>query len=265
LTKARFLRDPLNPRSEERVFATGDLGRYRPDGQVEILGRNDRQLKIRGFRIEPAEIEHALETHPLVRQSIVLLRPNRRGDALLAAYVVFRDSMAVSREEVFDFARERLPSHMVPQAVIPVAAIPLTPNGKVDVRLLPPVEEVRPELATTFVPPRNEVEQLIAEIWREELGLERVGVHDNFFDLGGHSLLAVKIHHRLRAKEQNNVALLDLFRFPTINALARHCGGESPEIPDVRSIRQRAESQAQALESRQQWMKALRKTAENGL
>jgi amino acid adenylation domain-containing protein len=251
LTASRFLLDPLNPSSGARAFRTGDLGRYRVDGVVEILGRMDRQVKVRGFRVEPAEIEQVLESHPDVRRRVVLLRPNPRGESVLAAYVEPASDRALSQQEVLRYVRERLPNYMVPQVVLSVPAIPLTPNGKIDVAALPTLEGVRPELEEEFVAPRTELEALVSGIWCEELGLEGVGVNDNFFDLGGHSLLAVRVHQRLREQGQTDVTLLDLFRFPTVSTLARHLGGKGVTKPDDTSMRQRVRKQSAALERTQ--------------
>ncbi|MCP4654216.1 MAG: amino acid adenylation domain-containing protein, partial [bacterium] len=178
----RFTPCALSRRDGERVYRTGDLGRYLPDGNLEYAGRADRQIKIRGFRIEPGEIEAALGEHQGVGQAVVVLRQER-----LVAYLVPQGSLPAT-DVLRSFLRSRLPDFMVPAAFVELAALPLTPNRKVDFQALPMPERARPE-ETGYVAPRDPQEQLLAAIWAEVLGIDRVGVHDNFFDAGGHSLL----------------------------------------------------------------------------
>jgi acyl carrier protein len=190
-----------------------------PDGEIEFLGRIDQQVKIRGFRIELGEVESALNDHPAVRQSAVVLREDVPEQKLLAAYVV-PEGTAPSHRELRAFVRQMLPGYMVPSAFVLLDELPLTPNGKVDRQALPVPEDLRAQLDTEFVAPRGTLEEQLAEIWGQVLGIEQVGVHDNFFELGGHSLLATRVVSRVREIIGVEVPLLSLFEEPTVVGLA---------------------------------------------
>jgi amino acid adenylation domain-containing protein len=239
----------LRPASCVRLYATGDLARFRPDGAIEFLGRRDQQVKLRGFRIELGEIEAALRQHPAVRASAVVVREDTPGDARLVAYVVpaederrttnderaederrttndeRADASFVPRPsslapELRDFLAARLPAYMVPSAFVLLDALPTTPNGKLDHRALPAPGHVRSEPEDTFVAPRTGIEQEVARIWGELLGVERVGVNDNFFALGGHSLLMTQIVSRIWAALDVEVPIQSFFQDPTVAGLA---------------------------------------------
>jgi hypothetical protein len=190
LTAERFLADPFRPGS--RLYRTGDLARWRSDGNLEFLGRNDHQVKVRGFRIELGEIESVLCRHPAVKEAVTLARELRAGDVRLVAYVVPRSGQVITSTELRRHLRGSLPEYMVPQHVIELEKLPLSPSGKVDRRALSaPFATPAPEAAVE--PPRSESEQLLAKIWTAALGTSRVGLRDNFFDLGGHSLLCLEV------------------------------------------------------------------------
>jgi len=227
LTAERFIPDPFGAEPGQRLYRTGDLGRLRSDGRLEILGRLDHQVKVRGFRIEPGEIEAVLARHPGVRQAVVTARDLGAGDRRLAAWLVPRGE-APAAVELRAFLREHLPEYMVPSHFVALAELPLTPNGKVDRRALPEPGEARQAPAQGFVAARGRGERSLAAIWREVLGLEQVGVRDNFFDLGGHSLLLAEVQGRLASVLGREVHLVDLFRHPTVESLARFLG-EEPE------------------------------------
>jgi acyl carrier protein len=176
-----------------RLYKTGDLACYQPDGNITFLGRIDDQVKIRGFRIELGEVEAILSQHPAVHEAIVMVREETSGDRRLVAYVVPRPEQPPTVSTLRRFLREKLPEYMVPAAFVLLEQLPLTRNGKVDRRALP-----KPERQGAFVAPRSPVEERLAGMWAEVLGLERVGIHDNFFELGGHSLLATQVISRLR-------------------------------------------------------------------
>ncbi|MFV1966849.1 MAG: amino acid adenylation domain-containing protein, partial [Pirellulaceae bacterium] len=182
----------LTQRPDDRVYKTGDRGRYLPHGDVEILGRLDTQVKIRGFRIELGEIEATLTTHPAVRQAVVIVREEDPGRKRLVAYLVPAEAQEPTTGELWQFLQQKLPEAMVPAAFVTLESLPLTPRGKVDYKALPAPDSTRPELAETYVAPRTELETQLAEIWTDVLAVDRVGVEDNFFALGGHSLLAVQ-------------------------------------------------------------------------
>jgi amino acid adenylation domain-containing protein len=213
LTAERFVPDPFG--SGERLYRTGDLARWQRDGNLEFLGRIDQQLKIRGFRVEPGEIEAVLAAHPAVREAAVVARQDPGTAARrLVAYV----AGTVTAGELRAAVRERLPDYMVPSAFHFLEALPLTPSGKIDRRGLPDLEAVGEEAGS--VPPRTPLEEEIAAIWRQVMNVERVGVHDSFFDLGGHSLLAVRLLARIRRQLGRDLPLASLFAGPTIAHLA---------------------------------------------
>jgi amino acid adenylation domain-containing protein len=239
LTADRFIPDP--ERTGDRLYRTGDLARWRADGWLEYLGRIDHQVKIRGMRIEPGEIEAALAAFPAVRDAVVLARQDRPGDRRLVAYLVV-DLMSgdgsLPLDELRGFLRERLPEPLVPSAFVLLDILPLTANGKLDRRALPAPESG--PAAAPAVLPRNETEEAIAAAWREALGLESVGVDDSFFDIGGHSLLVVQVHRRLIPLFPG-LAVVDLFRYPTISALAGYLSRETVDQISLEQTRERAE------------------------
>jgi hypothetical protein len=218
LTAERFAPDPFARSKGNRVYRTGDLARYRADGNIEFLGRLDNQVKIRGHRIELGEIESALRQKARVAEAVALYFEQGAAAGRLVAYVVLEQSGVVTVEEMRSYLRERLPEYMVPAVYVILESIPLTPNGKVDRRSLPP-----PDLGESDerqVAPRTEVEKELARIWSEVLGLERVGVLDNFFDLGGHSLLVTQMTARVNSRFSAEVPLRSFIQSPTIAGLA---------------------------------------------
>ena len=217
LTAERFIPNAFSAEVGARLYRTGDLARYLADGNLEFLGRLDHQVKVRGLRIELGEIEAVLSSHPEITESVVLVQQDKQGEKRLVAYVVCENKPANSA--LRSYLRERLPEYMVPQAFVSLPALPLTANGKVDRRALQPVK-FEGENGVPHVPPRNEVERIITDIWQKVLGVQRVGIHDNFFDLGGHSLLAVQIHRNITAALQSELSVMEMFRYPTVDSLA---------------------------------------------
>jgi amino acid adenylation domain-containing protein len=236
--------------SLERLYKTGDLARYLPDGAIEFLGRMDNQVKIRGFRIELGEIEAVLVQHPMVREVIVLAREEGDTQKQLVGYVVPNSARNLTTDELRSYLKQRLPDYMVPSIFVLLEALPLLPNGKVNRRALPLPESVRPVLAAAYEAPRSEVERAIATVWREVLQLEKVGIHDNFFDLGGHSLLIVQVHSKLRKIFNSNLSVVELFQNPTISALAQHINQNSEKQSSFIPIHDRAKKQVEALKQR---------------
>jgi amino acid adenylation domain-containing protein len=230
LTAERFLADPFAVESGARMYRTGDLARWMEDGNLELLGRVDNQVKIRGFRIELGEIEARLRTHPGVREGVVVARPDASGEKRLVAYFVAREQSELSEPrfahllaaDLRKTLAADLPPYMVPAAYVRLAALPLSPNGKVDRKRLPEPERGRPEHLPPLVAPRDAVEEVVAGIWAEVLGLDVVGVDDPFLDLGGHSILAARVQARLAEVLPFDVALRDLFDNGTVAKLARH-------------------------------------------
>ena len=219
LTAERFLPDPFAAASGARVYRTGDLARRLPGGDLEFLGRIDQQVKIRGFRIEPREVEAQLSLHPSVRQAAVAAREVAPGDQRLLAWVVSTDGSTPDGAELREFLGRRLPSYMVPSAFFSVAGLPLTPSGKVDLQALA-VPEGGWRSERGYVVPRTPVEEALAGIWSELLGVDRVGVEDDFFDLGGHSLLAVRLMMKLRKVFKVELPMRSSFEATTIGEMA---------------------------------------------
>lgn len=220
LTEERFLWLKLATSQRERLYRTGDVARYRSDGSVELLGRADHQVKLRGFRIELGEIETVLEQHPAVQQAVVIAREDTVGDKRLVAYIQPKAGTTIAIGELRQHAQAHLPYYMVPSALVMLDRLPQTPNGKVDRRALPAPEQDQLEAADTFVAPRSELEEIVAGAWAQTLGVQQIGIHDNFFALGGHSLLALQITSRLHAALQVELSLRHFFEAPTVARLA---------------------------------------------
>ena len=220
LNEEKFILDPFSNELGARLYKTGDKARYLPDGKIEFLGRLDNQVKIRSFRIELGEIEAVLTTYPEVRETVVIAREDVPGDKRLVAYVVSgNDSLSVS--QLRSYLKQKLPDYMLPSAFITLETMPLTLNGKINRRALPALNSGSRQSETDFVAPSTPTEELLTGIWAEVLGIERVGVHDNFFDLGGHSLLATKVVSRVREAFSVELPLLSLFSSPTVADLAQ--------------------------------------------
>ena len=218
--QSRFVPNPFRDDPRDLLYHTGDRGRYGIDGELEVLGRLDDQVKIRGVRIEPGEVAAVLARHPAVRQSAVIAREDAPGDRRLVAYVVAAPGRALAASELRSSAQRHLPEYMVPSAFVMLEALPLTVNGKLDRRALPAPDAAGETPGTGYVAPRTPLEEITARIWAEVLGVDRVGVHDGFFDLGGHSLLATQVISRLRAECQTELPIRTLFDRPTVAALA---------------------------------------------
>ncbi|MCP4657472.1 MAG: amino acid adenylation domain-containing protein, partial [bacterium] len=217
LTAERFVPDPFSDQPGVRLYRTGDLARWRGVGTIEFVGRVDHQVKLRGYRIELGEIEVVLEQHPRVNQAVAVLREDRPGDRRLVVYLVSKDIASLGVSEVEDYLSSRLPAYMVPSAIVMLESLPRTPTGKVDRKALP-APDLR-DRAAGFVAPRNGTEEVLCAIWGDVLGLERVGVHDDFFALGGHSLLATQLTSRIRSTLEIEVRLRDIFDHPTVSKL----------------------------------------------
>ena len=217
LTAQRFIASPFV--AGDRLYKTGDLARYLADGTIEYLGRNDSQVKIRGFRIELGEIEARLRGHASVREAVVLAREDAPGEKRLVAYYTAREAGEVSAEELRSHLLESLPEFMVPAAYVRLAELPLTPSGKLDRQALPAPDDSA-HIARQYEPPSGAVEETIARIWSDVLGVERIGRHDNFFELGGHSLLAIRLLSRLRRDLEIELSLRDVFASPVLRELA---------------------------------------------
>ncbi len=221
LTGEAFIPDRFGGAPGKRLYKTGDLARFLPDGNIEFLGRMDDQVKISGFRIEPGEIESALLDHPAVRTALVTTGKEESGVAFLAAYIVLHRDQTVSKEEIRSFLKTKLPDPMLPSALVVLHEMPLTPHGKIDRNALPDPESARMERETDYEPPRDETEAAIAEAWAVVLGAKNIGVHDNYFALGGDSIKAIQVIYLLNQKELT-LDMRDLFQYPVIRDLAPH-------------------------------------------
>ncbi|HEY0079202.1 MAG TPA: amino acid adenylation domain-containing protein [Pyrinomonadaceae bacterium] len=228
-TSEKFIPHPFKADGEARLYRTGDIVRYLPDGQIEFLGRRDHQVKIRGYRIEIAEVEAAISQHERVREALVVAREGAAGEKRLVAYVL--PSGEATSGELRDYLKAKLPEYMIPSAFVMVDAWPLTPSGKVDRKALPAPS--RDEAEGAFVEPRTPTEEQLAGIWGRLLGVERVGALDNFFELGGHSLLATQLMSRVREGFGVDLPLRSLFEEPTVEGFARlierETGGRATE------------------------------------
>jgi amino acid adenylation domain-containing protein len=220
LTEQKFIPNSFSNEPGDRLYKTGDLGRYLPDGTIEFLGRVDDQVKIRGFRIELGEIEAVLGQHPAVQETVVIHREDFPGNKRLVAYVVVNQTSAPTVSQLHQVLKQKLPEYMIPSAIVKLEALPLTPNGKVDRRALLASDTARPELQSAFVAPRDTLELQVTQIWEDVLNVRPIGVTDNFFTLGGHSLLAVRLIALLQQQFGQNLPLATLFQAPTIEHLA---------------------------------------------
>jgi len=253
LTNAKFISNPFSNEPEARLYKTGDLARYKPDGTIEFLGRLDYQVKLRGFRIELGEIEAVLSKHLAVREVVVLAREEASGKQLVA-YVVPDLDQTPTTIELRNYLKERLPEYMLPAVFMLLDALPLTPNGKVDRRALPAPQTLR-LIAADYQAPRSELEQAIASVWQEVLNLEKVGINDNFFDLGGHSLLMVQVNSKLREVLTRDLSIVEMFQNPTINFLVQYLTQKPEDVPSFQPMRDRVQKQIEAFERRKQLLK----------
>jgi aspartate racemase len=219
LTKEKFIANPFSADPTSRLYKTGDLARYLPDGNIEFLGRIDDQVKIRGFRIELGEIESVLGQYGAIRQAVVLAREDHPGDKRLVAYAVASPGSNPSASELRSYLQQKLPEYMIPSAYLVLDELPLTPNGKVDRKALPAPDQTRPELNEAFTAPRTATEAVLAGIWSEVLKVDKVGIHDNFFDLGGHSLLAVRVANLIKKRIGRTVRVSSIFQAPTVERM----------------------------------------------
>ncbi len=253
LTAERFIANTFGNSKCDRLYKTGDLARYLPDGNIEFIGRLDNQVKIRGFRIELSEIETVLCQHPEVQQAVVLLREDKR----LIAYIVPKQKQTPSVSNMHRFLREKLPEYMMPSAFVILKVLPLMPNGKVNRSALPEPDGYRPELEATYQPPQTEIEEAIAIIWQEALNVQKVGINDNFFELGGHSLLIVQIHSKLRQLFNQDLSITDLFEHPTISSLVKFLSPEKSEESSLEESHHRAKSRMNERQLRTQFRQKL--------
>jgi len=229
MTAERFLPDSFSPEAGARLYKTGDLARHLTDGKIEFLGRIDHQVKIRGYRIELGEIEARLSSHPAVQQCVVIAHEVETGEKRLGAYLVCDRNLEPSASEMRGYLKERLPEYMLPTWFVLLDQMPLTPNGKVDRQALAALEVKWSDERAEYVAPRTATEEILAGIFQEVLKLDRVGVHDNFFDIGGHSLLATQVISRVRSTFEVSVEVGSIFEGATVAELAETLMAREPK------------------------------------
>ena len=220
LTAEKFIANPFGNERAPRLYRTGDVACYQPDGNIEFLGRLDNQVKVRGFRIELEEIEQAIGKYGSVSDAVVIVQDEDSGDRRLVAYVVATSGAHPTASELREFLAAKLPAYMVPGTFVMIETLPLMPNGKIDRQSLPRLGQGRPALDASFESPRSPLEESVARVWCDLLKLERVGIHDNFFELGGHSLMGARLISNLRRRLDINLNLIDVFQSPTVARLA---------------------------------------------
>ena len=244
-TAEKFLPDPFSAEPGARMYRTGDLARWRADGVIEFLGRLDNQVKILGHRIEPGEVETVLCSHAGVRQACVITNSDGVDSKRPIAYYVASSTSRATPSDLRDFLTSKVPSYLIPALFVPLASLPLSPNGKVDRAALPgPL--FSPDADGISESPKTKLEQALIDVWRRVLCLERVGLDDNFFDLGGDSLLLVAVHSNLQKILQTEIPVVDLFEFTTIRTLARHLGQAAPAGPSFAQVQRQAQRQREA-------------------
>ncbi len=228
-TDASFI---VHPVLKKRLYKTGDLGRYLPDGNIEFLGRKDNQVKLRGFRIELGEIDTVLTQHPAVRDVVTIIREDQPGNKHLVAYIVPvpEENSNLTPEKLREFLQTKLPDYMVPAFFMILEAFPLTPNGKINRNALPAPVNIATE-DNSYIMPETDAERSIAKVWQEVLNIEfeKIGIHNNFFDLGGHSLMVVQLQSKLQAIFDQEISVVELFEHPTVHSLAQYLT-KNPEI-----------------------------------
>jgi len=231
LTAERFIGNPFDTTGQARLYKTGDLCRYLPDGNIEFLGRLDHQVKIRGFRIELGEIESVLGGHGAVAQAAVTAREDTPGHKRLVAYVVARQGSACSAADLREYLGRRLPEYMIPSAFVFLDSLPLTASGKVDRKALPAPQSGRRDSESGYVTPQTPAQKVLCEVFAQVLGIEKPGIHDDFFNLGGNSLLAVRLLHRIEEKFQKSLPLATLFKTRTVAELCKLVTSEEQDVP----------------------------------
>jgi amino acid adenylation domain-containing protein len=246
LTAEKFISYSFDDNLATRLYKTGDLARYLPDGNIEFLGRIDNQVKIRGFRIELGEIEREIAQHPDVREIVVLARQDETGEKLLTAYIVPHSNSRYTNSKLRSFLQQQLPNYMVPSAFVMLESLPLTANGKVDRHKLPAPSRERPQLEQAYIAPQSDLERLLARILSELLKIDRVGIDDNFFDLGGTSISLLQVAVRVQQELGIELPTVKLFQYSTIGSLANYLHSNQNSQPSHDKLQNRAQRQQAA-------------------
>jgi acyl carrier protein len=251
LTAEKFMPDPFMPNG--RLYKTGDLGRYLPDGRIEFIGRVDHQVKINGFRIEIGEIEATMRRSTAVKEAVILSDGRTGSSAQLVAFLSPIDKISFTVEEVRQFLKDRLPHYMIPARFVVLDALPLTANNKIDRQAL--ITELAAQTAAKtadFVPAQTRLEQMVAAIWQDVLRVEPVSINDNFFELGGHSLAMAAVHDRLQTALKKEIPIVTLFEQPTIRTLANYLNHEQANSLSFTEHEERAQKQRASRRKRRQ-------------
>ncbi|MEH2332067.1 non-ribosomal peptide synthetase [Nostoc sp.] len=246
LTAEKFISHSFDSNLATRLYKTGDLARYLPDGNIEFLGRIDNQVKIRGFRIELGEIEREIAQHPDVREIVVLARQDEAGEKQLTAYIVPHYNSKYTHNKLRGFLQQRLPNYMVPSAFVMLESLPLTANGKVDRHKLPAPSRERPQLEQAYIAPQTDLERLLAGILSELLKIDRVGIDDNFFDLGATSISILQVAARVKQELNIELPAVKLFQYSMIGSLAKYLDSNQNSQPSSDKLQNRAQRQQAA-------------------
>ena len=257
LTAEKFIFHSFDSNLTTRLYKTGDLARYLPDGKIEFLGRIDNQVKIRGFRIELGEIEREIAQHPDVREIVVLARQDEIGEKQLTAYIVPQYNSSYTHNKLRSFLQQRLPNYMAPSAFVILESLPLTANGKVDRHKLPAPSRERPQLEQAYIAPQTDLERLLAGILSELLKIDRVGIDDNFFDLGGTSISILQVAVRVQQELGIELPAVKLFQYSTIGSLANYLHSNQNSQPSSDKLQNRAQRQQASRTRRRNHQQAL--------
>ena len=249
LTAEKFVPNPFGAEAGERIYQSGDVVKANSDGKLDYLGRTDNQVKVRGFRIELEEIEALLMQHDGVRRAVAVVN-EEPAEKRVVAFIVPENSQTVSMSEIRTYLRERLPTYMVPAAIVPAEVIPLTPTGKVDREALLRLDSAKTADDDSYIAPRDEIERAVASVWQEVLRVDAVGINDNFFDLGGHSLLLVRVNRKLRDLFNKSLSMVEMFEHPTVVSLASHIASQGFVERSFRSSYQRAATRKRSIATR---------------
>ena len=250
LDKISFIANPASSNPDDIVYKTGDRGEYMPDGNIRFRGRLDGQVKLFGNRVETGEIEVILRQHPDVRDAAVTMKPDNFGNPRLIAYIIPEKGNMPVVESLRRFTAEYLPDYMIPSVFVTLESFPLTHTGKIDRGSLPNPDIHRPAMEQAYIPPSSEIEKKLTDIWRRVLNLDRIGVHDNFFDLGGTSLLAIYLVSQVQESFNIDIPVIKLFQYPNVNSLSEYINGDRDEQPSFQRVIDRAQRRKDALSRR---------------
>jgi surfactin family lipopeptide synthetase A len=250
LTAEKFIPDFFAGKQGQRLYKTGDIGRYRSDGSIDFFGREDEQIKIRGYRIELGEIESAIKEIEGIQECVIITYQDSSNTKKLAGYFVVNDKSNIAGETIKVILKETLPDFMIPQTIQEIKSIPRSPNGKINRNALPKPSFTREQFSSVYIKPTNQTEIFIAKIWTEVLEIDRIGINDNFFDLGGHSFLVIKVHDKIQKQFDINFPLIRLFEFTTVKSLASFLNSQNQTSENEISYEDWAKNRKRFIRSR---------------